>query len=1244
MKQKTETEIETAVSSESGAVGAVEFVYIESPYLETPNTQRIVFAFDSVSDDVDSVTITVEDKYGNREEWQYTKQKDGLFLFEKNYNGEAYTGTYNVVSINIGVYGRVEVLNLEDMDIEAQFGVNEEYDGYEELQPLDEETSKESEELGATVVTIDENGITEAQDSIADALNVVSAETASVSPLARTASNASSRSGNIVVALDPGHDSRSTGASGNGLREEELTLKIANYCKEELEQYAGVEVYMTRTGADCPFQMSGAGCIQYRVEDAVKAGAQIFVSFHLNSSTSSSASGAEIIVQNNNWRPGVAAESQALAREILDELVALGLNERDIYWRNSESGSTYSDGSSADYFSVQRNCKLHNIPGIIIEHAFISNSGDANSFLKSETGLKSLGVADATGIARYLGLLKGDWVEENGKWIWVWKDGTESPKNQWLNVSGAWYWLDENGYRTSGWKTINSQRYYFDSDGKMAIGWRNLNNIWYYFLESGRAAVGWEYIGAWWYWFADDGEMLTGWQEIGGRTYYFSESGRMATGWQEIGGETYYFFESGRMATGTVTITGEIYEFAEDGTLVGKITPGWLQTGTTWYYIKEDGSKAVGWEYIGAWWYWFADDGEMLTGWQEIWGQTYYFSESGRMATGWQEIGGKTYYFLDAGRMVRGTVIIEGETYEFAEDGTLVGKITPGWLQTGTTWYYIKEDGSKAVGWEYIGAWWYWFADDGEMLTGWQEIWGQTYYFSESGRMATGWQEIGGKTYYFLDAGRMVRGTVIIEGETYEFAEDGTLVGKITPGWLQTGTTWYYIKEDGSKAVGWEYIGAWWYWFADDGEMLTGWQEIWGQTYYFSESGRMATGWQEIGGKTYYFLDAGRMVRGTVIIEGETYEFAEDGTLVGKITPGWLQTGTTWYYIKEDGSKAVGWEYIGAWWYWFADDGEMLTGWQEIWGQTYYFSESGRMATGWQKIGGKTYYFLDAGRMVRGTVIIEGETYEFTEDGTLVGKITPGWLQTGTTWYYIKEDGSKAVGWEYIGAWWYWFADDGEMLTGWQEIGGQTYYFSESGRMATGWQEIEGELNYFDENGHFIHNGVTTIAGKSETTKEEMITFYKNSGHTYPSEILGNGGAESLDVFVQLYIDEAEAEGIRADIAFAQAMLETGYLQYGGDVSIEQFNFAGLGATGNGVKGESFPDVRTGIRAHIQHLKAYANSESLKNTCVDTRFGYVKRASAPYVEWLGISENPNKLGWASSRNYGFTILSILERM
>ena len=82
-------------------------------------------------------------------------------------------------------------------------------------------------------------------------------------------------------------------------------------------------------------------------------------------------------------------------------------------------------------------------------------------------------------------------------------------------------------------------------------------------------------------------------------------------------------------------------------------------------------------------------------------------------------------------------------------------------------------------------------------------------------------------------------------------------------------------------------------------------------------------------------------------------------------------------------------------------------------------------------------------------------------------------------------------------------------------------------------------------------------------------------------------------------------------------MKETGFLQFGGDVSIEQFNFAGIGTTGGGVPGNSYPDVRTGVRAQIQHLKAYATDEPLNQTCVDNRYEYVEKASAPYVQWLG---------------------------
>ena len=104
-------------------------------------------------------------------------------------------------------------------------------------------------------------------------------------------------------------------------------------------------------------------------------------------------------------------------------------------------------------------------------------------------------------------------------------------------------------------------------------------------------------------------------------------------------------------------------------------------------------------------------------------------------------------------------------------------------------------------------------------------------------------------------------------------------------------------------------------------------------------------------------------------------------------------------------------------------------------------------------------------------------------------------------------------------------------------------------------------------------------------------------------------------------------------------MKETGFLRYGGDVERSQYNFAGLGATGNGAKGNSFATVREGIRAQIQHLKAYASTETLNNPCVDSRFKYVTRGCAPYVEWLGISENPSGKGWATAKKYGYSIVN-----
>ena len=140
------------------------------------------------------------------------------------------------------------------------------------------------------------------------------------------------------------------------------------------------------------------------------------------------------------------------------------------------------------------------------------------------------------------------------------------------------------------------------------------------------------------------------------------------------------------------------------------------------------------------------------------------------------------------------------------------------------------------------------------------------------------------------------------------------------------------------------------------------------------------------------------------------------------------------------------------------------------------------------------------------------------------------------------------------------------------------------------------------------------------------------------------GGADTIETFCQIYCEEAEAEDIRAEVAFTQAMKETGFLQFGGDVSVEQFNFAGIGTTGGGVPGNSYPDVRTGVRAQIQHLKAYATDEPLNQTCVDNRYEYVKKASAPYVQWLGQKENPEGAGWATGENYGYDIAGMLQHL
>lgn len=169
----------------------------------------------------------------------------------------------------------------------------------------------------------------------------------------------------------------------------------------------------------------------------------------------------------------------------------------------------------------------------------------------------------------------------------------------------------------------------------------------------------------------------------------------------------------------------------------------------------------------------------------------------------------------------------------------------------------------------------------------------------------------------------------------------------------------------------------------------------------------------------------------------------------------------------------------------------------------------------------------------------------------------------------------------------------------------------------------------------------TAIMGKAQATAQQMALFCRSKNSTPQLTSC------SLEQLAEIFIEEGEAEGVRGDVAFAQSLHETGYFKFGGIVLPTQNNYAGIGALNGNATGQaaSFPDPRTGVRAQIQHLKAYASTEALVNECVDPRFSLVARGVAPYVEWLGAADNPQGRGWAvPGAGYGANIVKLLGQI
>ena len=329
---------------------------------------------------------------------------------------------------------------------------------------------------------------------------------------------------------------------------------------------------------------------------------------------------------------------------------------------------------------------------------------------------------------------------------------------------------------------------------------------------------------------------------------------------------------------------------------------------------------------------------------------------------------------------------------------------------------------------------------------------------------------------------------------------------------------------------------------------------------------------------------------------------------------GWKAESGAWYYLKSDGAKATGWVADAGRWYYLdaSKGGAMATGWLRDGSSWYYLGADGAMATGWVR-GPEGWFYLD---------------------GSRGGAMATGWVSDGGSWYYLNSDGALATGWVADAGNWYYLdaSKGGAMVTGRVKIDGRWSTFAAGGA----WQGYEG-----------LHPVLAEPTASREQVIATMVSAYNSSGHAYPSAALSKGGADTAQSFFTTLYDEAVAEGVSPELLFAQVMKETAWLQFGGDVAIGQFNFGGLGATGGGAAGASFSSVQIGLRAQVQHLRAYADSsatpQALSRPLVDPRFTYVRKGSAAYVEHLGIQENPQRTGWATARNYGNDLASMIDR-
>lgn len=887
--------------------------------------------------------------------------------FSETFADESRTGEYALDAIIYEKDGQEYQICLSDAGMDVRFGVNTEVETNPDAEVVDEETT----DVDMDVVSFDENGNQTSEDSIEDAIATQKAETA------ESGISTARYNGNVVVVLDPGHDGTHGGSSANGFVEAQLNLKIAQYCKAELEEYYGVTVYMTRDSASCP---NGGGnnksCLQRRADIARDMGANLFVSLHNNYSSASSASGAEIWYPNQNYNPWTSQVGGSAASKILEQLTSLGLHNRGTQIRNANEDK-YPDGSAADYYAVIRHCKEYGIPGIIVEHAFMSNSSDAANFLSNDEGLKKLGVADATGIAQYYGLKKETPVDYSAVFdAAYYADRYPDLKAAYGGDESALlqhfiqYGMAEGRQGSSQFDVYSYKNLY--PDLRAAFG-NNLKSYYMHYISSGKA--------------------------------------------------------EGRKATGVNTLQNPITTYnGIDYSAVYDYN----------YYLKK-----------------YSDLAKIYTN-DDI-GLLAHFVNCG----------------MGEGRQAKDSFDVSSYRNQYQDLRIAFGNNLKSYYM-----HYIsngKAEGRKATGVSKL-------QNPVTVYQGvdYSAVYNYSYYLKKYKDLA--------KIYTNDDVGLLAH--FVVSGMT-----EGRQ-GKDSFDVISYRNQYQDLRLAFGKDLRSYYVH-----YMNSGK----------------KEGRIATGVKTLQNPVTTY-------------NGTNYSAVYD---------------YSYYNSKYSDLKSA----------FKGDDIDLLA----------HFVNNG----------------MSEGRQASKKFNVQVYKNNYTDLQQAFGNDLKLYYM-----HYIQNGKAE-------------------------------------GRIA------ESQI---------YHSVIT----KSTTTVNQMVNYY-NAKASYPAYYAATD-APDIRTFCQIYYDEATKEGVDPALAFTQSMKETGFLKFTGQVKIEQFNFAGMGVTDASTNGDSYQNVREGIRAHVQHLKAYAvKNPAFANPVVDKRysswFAANRSGTAPYIEWLGISENPSGFGWATEKGYGYSILN-----